>query len=163
MNGRVLVGYATKDGATIGVAEKIGEVLGQRGFAVDVRPVREEPSLTEYAAVVLGSAINGGKWLPEAAKFLQDHATAIASVPFAAFCVHGLNLGATDKENERRHAYLDDIRALVKPTAEGFFAGRIEGRSRLEKWIMRRFGGTIAEGDARDWAAIARWARDLVL
>lgn len=66
MNRRILVGYATRNGSTTGVAEKIGETLGERGYSVDVVPLKERSSPEGYDAVVLGSAVNGGQWLPEA-------------------------------------------------------------------------------------------------
>lgn len=66
MNKRILVTYATHTGSTVDVAAAIGETLGARGFAVDVRPVKENPSVDGYQAVVMGSAVNGAKWLPEA-------------------------------------------------------------------------------------------------
>ena len=56
MGKRVLVGYATKNGSTVGVAQKIGETLGAQGHSVDVKPMADRPSLAGYDAVVLGSA-----------------------------------------------------------------------------------------------------------
>ncbi len=68
---KVLVAYATAAGSTGGVAEMIGKTLAETGIAVDVCPVQSATHLEDYAAVVLGSAIHGGKWLPEAVTFLQ--------------------------------------------------------------------------------------------
>ena len=50
----------------MGVAQAIGEVLGARGFAVDVKPFLEDPDPSAYQAVLMGSAVNGAQWLPEA-------------------------------------------------------------------------------------------------
>ena len=68
---RVLVGYATHNGSTMGVAEAIGETLSDRGLEVDVIALTEQPSVQGYDAVVLGSAVNGGKWLAEAADYVE--------------------------------------------------------------------------------------------
>ena len=96
MSKRVLVGYATKNGSTVGVAEKIGETLGAQGFSVDVRPMTDRPSLAGYDAVVLGSAVNGAQWLPEAVDFVRANRTALAGVPVAAV------LRARDELRHRR-------------------------------------------------------------
>jgi hypothetical protein len=66
MKKRILVAYATRAGSTAEIAQAIAETLTARGYAVDVRPVKEKPSLDGCAAVVLGSAVRMGAWLPEA-------------------------------------------------------------------------------------------------
>ena len=161
MSKRVLVGYATGTGSTTGVAEAIGKTLGERGFEVDVKPMKERPSVDGYDAVVLGSAINGGQWLPEAVDYLEANRTALGKVPVSLFCVHAMNCGTDPKKTKRRLAYLDKERALVKPADEGFFAGQGPTGANsnvITRWAFRTFGGDV-EGDGRDWDAIQVWAR----
>ncbi|HSK48703.1 MAG TPA: flavodoxin domain-containing protein [Coriobacteriia bacterium] len=163
MSKRVLVAYATRTGSTVEVAEAIGKTLGERGFAVDVQPVKERPSLEGYDAVVLGSAVNGGKWLPEAMQFVESNTSALSKVPMAAFCVHIMNMGDEEKPRRKRLAYLDPVRKLVQPSDEGFFAGvgpTKEETSMLARWAFRAFGGG-GEGDCRDWDQINNWAQQL--
>ncbi|MCC6168651.1 MAG: flavodoxin, partial [Caldilineaceae bacterium] len=73
MNDKILVAYASRAGSTAGVAEAIGKTLAEGGAQVDVRPMQEVKDLTPYTAVVAGSAIQGGQWLPEAIQFIQTH------------------------------------------------------------------------------------------
>lgn len=165
MSERVLVGYATRTGSTVGVAETIARTLGERGFAVDVRPLREHPSLDGYDACVLGSAINGGAWLPEAMSWLESNATALGKMPVAAFCVHSMNGGDDERQTRKRLAYLDKVRGVITPAAEGFFLGKgptAEDTSLIARWAFKAFGGT-AEGDARDWDTIRGWAEQVQL
>jgi menaquinone-dependent protoporphyrinogen oxidase len=160
---RVLVGYATGTGSTAGVAEAIGRTLGERGLAVDVRPMRERPTVAGYDAVVLGSAINGGQWLPEAVAFLESNQQALRGIPTSLFCVHAMNCGIEPKKTKRRLAYLDKERALIEPVAEGFFAGigpTGANSNAIARWAFRTFGGDV-EGDGRDWEAVAAWAQAL--
>lgn len=165
MSKRVLVGYATRTGSTVGVAESIGETLAKRGFAVDVKPLRERPNVAGYDAVVLGSAVNGGAWLPEAVSFAEANRAALAKVPVAAFCVHIMNAGDDEKAITKRRAYLGKVRAVLKPTAEGYFLGKgptADDASLIMRWAFRIFGGA-GEGDCRDWDAIRSWAESAAL
>jgi menaquinone-dependent protoporphyrinogen oxidase len=160
MDTRILVGYATRNGSTIGVAEAIGETLAGRGHAVDVKPLQDGPTLEGYDGVVLGSAINGAKWLPEAMEFVKANREVLATVPTALFCVHAMNCGSDEGETRKRTAYLDEARALARPSAEGFFAGvgpTAEDTSAIMRWAFNLFGGDV-EGDGRDWDAIREWA-----
>lgn len=165
MSKRVLVGYATRTGSTTGVAEAIGRTLGERGYAVDVKPMREKPSPGGYDAVVVGSAINGAAWLPEAISWVESNASVLRDIPTAAFCVHSMNGGSDEKQTRKRLAYLEKVRAAATPMAEGFFLGTgpsADDSSLIARWAFKTFGGT-AEGDARDWDKIKAWAEGLKL
>ena len=159
MNKRVLIAYATKTGSTVGVAAAIGEVLGARGYTVDVKPMRDDPSLADYEAVILGSAINGANWLPEAIDFIKDNQAALGKVPVALFSVHAMNLGDDEGCEKNRQGYLKKVRPLVKAQEEVWFAGigaDPNKESRFVRWMMRTLfkGG---EGDCRDWTKIRAW------
>ncbi len=71
VNNRILVTYATCAGSTAEIATAIAETLAARGYSIDLKPVNEKPDLSGYAAVVLGSAIRMGRWLPEAVDFVK--------------------------------------------------------------------------------------------
>jgi menaquinone-dependent protoporphyrinogen IX oxidase len=70
---KVLVTYSTRTGSTKGVAETIGTTLSGLGEVVDVAPMQEVTDISQYSAVIAGSSIQPGKWLPEAMSsvFLQ--------------------------------------------------------------------------------------------
>lgn len=69
----VLVTYATKMGATASIAAAIGVELRAAGFTVDVHEIGAVQAVTPYEAVVVGSALYQGRWLPEAVHFLRRH------------------------------------------------------------------------------------------
>ena len=79
--------------------------------------------LSRDRAVVAGSAIQGGQWLPEAMRFLQTHQAALSQKPFAAFLVC-MTLAMPNGDKYRRSVaeWLEPVRALVRPVGEGLFA-----------------------------------------
>ncbi len=153
---------------TEGVADAIGKSLSENGKQVDVIPMREVKDLTIYSAVVAGSAINGGAWLPDAMQFMRAYQQELSSMPFAAFLVC-MTLSMKNSEQYRSHVatWLDPVRVLVRPVSEGLFAGGLNIRliplfSDQLKFRLSVLFGAWKEGDHRDWKAIRLWAENLV-
>jgi len=166
MTNKILVVYASRTGSTVGVAEAIGKTLMESGAEVDVRPVESVTDVSPYQAVVMGSAIQGKQWLPEAMQFVQKNRAALAQKPFAAFLVC---MTMALKNQQYRSAvaeWLSPVRALVKPVSEGYFAGVLDiskvptFRDRL-MFRISVWTGVWSEGDHRDWNAIRGWAQEL--
>jgi menaquinone-dependent protoporphyrinogen oxidase len=161
MPDRILVAFATTKGSTADVATAIGDTLRQRGYEVDVVPVTRDPPPDGYTAVLIGSAVNGGQWLPDAVNYVRRHKNSWPRLPVAVFTVHIMNAGPDEQSRRKRMAYLDAVRPLLKPVDEAFFLGigpDPAKESWLARWLFRRFGGA-GEGDCRDWAAIRTWAK----
>ena len=156
---KILVAYATKAGSTAEVAAEIGRVMESKsGCQVDVRPVGRLDGVDGYDAVLIGSGIRGGKWLPEAMKFVEKNRDALGRVPVALFTVC-LTLRDDTEENRRMvAAYLDPVRELVQPVEVGLFAGAMDP-SKLP-FILRLLMKAMKapQGDFRDWEAIRAWA-----
>jgi menaquinone-dependent protoporphyrinogen oxidase len=167
-NNKLLVTYASRFGSTAGVAEAIGRTLSEHGAQVEVLPMNEVTDLSPYQAVVAGSAINGGVWLPEGLQFIQAHQAELRVKPFAAFLVC---MTLTMKNGERYRSnistWLEPVRGLVRPVSEGLFAGaldisKIPSFSDRLKFRLSVLFGVWKEGDHRDWNAIKNWAESLV-
>lgn len=162
MNKKILVTYATRAGSTAEVAAAIGETLNQRGYIVDVKAVKEQTDLDGYQAVIIGSAIRMGSWLPEAVEYLKTHQETLKPIPMAAFSVHLQNLGDDEESRQNRQAYLATVRDLVKPVDEGYFAGSIDlsKLSFVDRMITKMVKSK--EGDSRDWNKINTWATNVL-
>ncbi|MBN1285421.1 MAG: flavodoxin domain-containing protein [Anaerolineae bacterium] len=167
MSDKILVAYASRTGTTAGVAEAIGKTLVENGAVVDVRPVQEVTDLTPYRAVVVGSAIQGAKWLPEAMRFVETHRAALWQKPFAAFLVC-MTLGMPNKNYHAHVAeWLGPVRKLVPTVSEGLFAGKTMEAGNAPSFtgrVMLRISillGFLSKGDHRDWDKIRAWAVEL--
>lgn len=163
---KILVTYASRNGSTAGIAQVIGQTLSENGAEVDVYPMQEIKDITPYAAVVAGSAIRGGQWLPEAMQFMEEHQAELAQKPFAAFLVCVTLTMKNPQYHEGVTAWLEPVRNLVKPVSEGYFAGVLDFDKlpiTIETLLMRATValGVWSEGDNRDWDAIRAWSKDL--
>lgn len=163
----VLVAYATHHGSTREVAERIADVLGKRGFAVNVEPVNGASDVGRFDAFVVGSALYCG-WLREALDFVQRNRAVLAAAPVWLF-----SSGPLGRETVDAHG--GDVREAATP----------KELARLREWIGQRehhvfFGAydpsakpvgllertyrlvpqcaALAAGDFRDWAEIEAWA-----
>ena len=160
MNNKVLVAYATRTGSTVEVAGTIGESIGMNGYTVDVKPVEEAHQVNDYQAVLIGSAVQHGKWLTEAVDFVKANQGALNQVPVALFCVHIQNLGNDDTSRGNRRAYLNEVRPLLQPAAEGFFAGKFDrrGAALLLPGFLSRL---VPPLDFRSWKKMRAWAESV--
>ena len=157
MKKRVLVTYATYAGSTIDVAVAISEKLTAQGLSVDVKPVNENPQIDNYRAVLIGSAVQHANWLPEAVDFVTAQQDALNRLPVALFCVHIQNQGDDDSSRQNRRSYLNQVRPLLNPVAEGFFAGKFDRRGAallLPGWLAP----LVPPLDFRNWVKIRAWA-----
>jgi menaquinone-dependent protoporphyrinogen oxidase len=169
MPDKILVTYASRTGATEGVARAIGETMAGQGLQVEVLSMKDVTDPTPYRAVVAGSAVQGQKWLPEAIEFLQAHQAVLSGKPCAVFSVC-MTLAMKNGEKYRRAVseWLKPVRKIVKPVSEGLFAGvldisKIPSAGNRLKFRLSVLFGVWKQGDHRNWDAIHSWARELKL
>jgi len=163
---KILVTYASQGGSTAGVAEAVGQTLLAHGNFVEVRPVKEVSDLSSYQAVVIGSAVHSGKWMPETMAFIERNQHNLRRMLTAAFQV--CMMLATKNEQYKRMVpdWFDPLRAQIQPAAEGSFAGALwpDRYAKLsEKLGLRIFLAAIKlkAGDYRNWDTIRVWAESL--
>lgn len=164
---RVLVAYATRSGATQGIAENIAERLHAAGLDTDLEPVDNMSNIGAYDAFVVGSAVYLGRWQKEAIEFVQRNRTILAHRPTWLFSSGPLGTERTDGEgrDKRQGALLpvevETLSKAVRPRSHRVFFGAL--RPDLLGFGPRLIRLTPAgrklleEGDFRDWADIEAW------
>jgi menaquinone-dependent protoporphyrinogen oxidase len=156
---RVLVTAASKHGATAEIAELVASVLREHGHEVDLRPPERVDAPGAYEAVVVGSAVYGGSWLPAATALLDEHGDALGTRPLWLFSC-GL-AAVRDPEGAGDPTDLPELAERLGARDHARFDGRLD-RSLLnlpERTIVRIL--RAVEGDFRDWAEIYRWAESV--
>ncbi len=166
MSEKILVTYSSRTGTTKGVSEEIGKTISSLGESVDVLPMSEVTALSGYRAVIAGSAVQSGKWLPEAMDFIRKNRSELNTRPFAAFLVcMTLAMPKGDRYRDTVSGWLQPVRDTVTPISEGLFRGaldirRIPSFSDRLKFRLSVMFGAWKEGDHREWDAIRSWAME---
>jgi len=157
MNRRsILVAYATRYGSTQEVAETITAALREAGLEVDIRPMQEVRTLDNYDAVVLGAAIYGARWHPEAGQFLSQHQETLRQLPVAIFALGPLTRDDAAKRRSRRQLDKDlEKYSWLKPVATEILVGKYDHAK------LSFFERLLPASDNRDWDAIRAWASAL--
>jgi menaquinone-dependent protoporphyrinogen oxidase len=159
----VLVAYASRHGATAGIAERLAARIAAAGTTVAVRRVDTIEDLGGFDAVVLGSPVYEQSWPPEASRFVADHTTELAARPLWLFSVgsfgdDGRLTGPLARKEPRD---IGATLATLRPREYRIFRGVIQKHqwpfwSRL---LFHLFGGRF--GDHRDWPAIEAWGEEI--
>jgi menaquinone-dependent protoporphyrinogen oxidase len=89
--GRVLVAHASKRGGTTGIAEMIADRLEERGLESAVTTAGKARRFEGFDAVVIGSALYGGRWLGAGVRALRR--VARMADPPAVWVFHSGPLG----------------------------------------------------------------------
>jgi menaquinone-dependent protoporphyrinogen oxidase len=165
MNAHVLVAYASKYGSTKEIAEKIGRVLTEAGFAVDVLAADRVADVGSYQAVVLGSAVYIGSWRRAAARFLKDNEKALAERPLWLFSSGPTGRGDPVELTKgwRFPKSLQPVADRIRPVESVLFQGAVDDRNLgfFARWAIKNVKAPI--GDFRDWNAISAWAGNIAV
>jgi menaquinone-dependent protoporphyrinogen oxidase len=168
---KVLVAYASRHGATKGIAERIAQTIQHAGHEVDLEPVEKVDRAEEYDAFVIGSAAYMFHGLKDATQFVRKHRTLLADRPTWLFSSGPIGPETVDKNGR-------DVLETTRPREFAEFGESVHPRD------MRVFFGAfdpdappvgIAErimaltparrampaGDFRDWPQIEAWAESI--
>jgi menaquinone-dependent protoporphyrinogen IX oxidase len=137
--------------------------LRRHGHTVELRPVEDAGAPGEYDAVVLGSPVFDGRWMPAADAYADEHAPTLRHMPTWLFSVGSFGdtkrlLGPLALREPRNIA---SLRAVVAPRGYRVFAGVIDEHAwpLAARLLFRAVGGRF--GDDRDWQQIDAWADEI--
>lgn len=155
----ILVSAASKHESTMGIAEAIGAELRTMGYDVEVARIDEFLCVDRYDAVILGSAIYLGKWLPEATEFVARNERRLREKPVWLFSSGPLGWDDPIPATEPAAAAVLSVRTDAR--GHQVFVGKLD---KHELGFVERLATRAVkapEGDFRDWAAIRAWARGI--
>ena len=162
-----LVVYASKHGATQGIAERIASTLNETGQEAKARPVEAAGDLTCYDAFVVGSAVYGAHWQKEASAFVQRNRAGLASKPVWLFSSGPLGTEATDAQGREltvtaEPKEMSEFEGAIGPRGHRVFFGALDpDKLGFSERAVRKLPAArtmLPEGDFRDWTEIDAWA-----
>lgn len=156
---KVLVAFASRHHSTQEIAEVIAKQLTENDIDVDLRRADAVADIAGYEAVVLGSAVYMGAWLPPAWSFVERFRTTLERIPVWLF-----SSGPIGFENAVPQGAPSKLAELMQATQarnHQIFAGKLDSKclslgERLVTKIIRP-----PEGDFRDWESIHNWAEGI--
>lgn len=170
---RILIAFATIDGQTARVAERVGAVLARSGHAVASMPAEAPglaPALAEHDAVIVGAGIRYGHHSRRLEATIREHRDVLAARPNAFFSV-SLSAGGPGARPASAARYVEEFIAGTgwQPGRTATFAGalRYTKYGALIRFLMRLIVG-VAGGDTdtsrdyeyTDWQAVERFAAE---
>ena len=167
---RVLVAYATKHGATQGIAERIGAALTDSGHTADVRSADQVADASGYDGFVIGSATYIAHWRKEATELVHRLEPVVGGRPVWLFSSGPLGDSPTDGKGQdlkeaAKPKELPELADALHPREHRVFFGALDpSRLTLPEKAMRTLPAgreLLPEGDFRDWEEIDAWARSI--
>lgn len=168
----VLVAYATRHGATAGIASRIADRLTASGHNASAVPVEDVIDTAGYEAVVLGGAAYMFHWLAPAVRFARRHRTDLAARPVWLFSSGPIGPDQVDAQGQdvrisTRPKEWDELVPLIRPRGEAVFFGAYDPAAPpvgIGEKLMRHLPAAakaLPAGDFRDWGAIESWAAEI--
>jgi menaquinone-dependent protoporphyrinogen oxidase len=170
---RVLIVYASRYGATQGIAERIAGTLHREHLSPSVQPAQQAADPAGYDAVIIGSAAYYFHWMKPAKSFVQRNSRALASRPVWLFSSGPLGTKETDDQGRDLREFLVPkeiaaFRTIVQPRDHRVFFGAMDS-ARLSfthrlvyKLPANRDNAIFPQGDFRNWPEIDAWANTIV-
>jgi menaquinone-dependent protoporphyrinogen oxidase len=168
---RILLLYATTEGQTARIAERIAHTLRDRGNSVEVLPADTartgvEPSA--YDGVMVGASIHYGHHPAYLRALIRRHRAVLAARPCAFFSV-SLSAGGPRPKPKAAQRYLDKFLRQTgwQPPLTASFAGAVKYSvyGPIKRRVMIVFVGlgggetdTSRDYEYTDWDAVDRFA-----
>jgi menaquinone-dependent protoporphyrinogen oxidase len=176
--------YATREGHTHKIAERVAEDLRKRGFEAEVRDLRGEAAidLKNFSSAILAASVHIGRHEPEMLEFVKQHRTELEAMP-SAFLSVTLSEAGAERANatpEEHARFVADVQGMLDrffkdtgwhPQRVKLVAGALlyTQYNFLIRFVMRRIArkagaATDASRDYEytDWVALDHFVEELV-
>lgn len=154
---RVIVAYASRMGSTREIAEVVADELRQTDHTVTIAPCSVAPDTAGFDAAIIGSALYGRRWLPDAEHYVRRQARDLMNRPTYLFQSGACRVaapGVTPMASPRAVRRIIHRAGLADPVT---FSGRIDPTQprplRLTPWKTT----SVVSGDVREWNVIRAW------
>ena len=175
--------YASREGHTHKVAERVANDLRRRGFEAAVQNVRDADAiaLSDYAGAILAASVHIGTHEPEMVAFVKQHRTELESMPSAFLSVTLSEVGAerANATAEEHARFVADVQGMlnrffedtgwhpprVKPVAGALLYTKYNF---LIRFVMRRIAkkagaetDTSRDYEYTDWVALDHFVEEV--
>jgi menaquinone-dependent protoporphyrinogen oxidase len=179
----IAVFYATREGHTHKIAERVADDLRKRGFEAHVNDLRGEAviDLTNYAGAILAASVHAGTHEPEMVAFVKQHRAQLESMPSAFLSVTLSEVGAerANATAEEHARFVADVQGMlnrffeetgwhprrVKPVAGALLYTKYNF---LIRFVMRRIAkkagaetDTSRDYEYTDWVALDHFIEEV--
>lgn len=170
---KALIVYGSRGGATKEIAEEMGKVFSEHGFAVTVADARRSKGIdvNAFDLIVVGSSVIMTFWKRQATAFLKRNAKVLAGKKVALFSsgLAGGDPATADYASQSITRVASKFPAIM-PVGLAYFGGYLDfsSKSRIDRFfgavkkdLEKKGIDTSKPIDQRDWAAIRAWANGL--
>ena len=165
----VLIAYASRHGATQGIAERIAQTLRASGLDAEAKPAASVKDAGRYDAFVIDSAAYMFHWLKDASGFVQRNRAILGVKPVWLFSSGPLGTEPIDEKGRDQKAAavpkeIPELQASLGARDHRVFFGAYErgrksiGLAERVVSVMPAARDALPDGDFRDWAEIEAWA-----
>jgi menaquinone-dependent protoporphyrinogen oxidase len=170
---KILVAYASRHGATKGIAEHIAETLLRSGLGVTLESVENVGPADGYDAFVIGSAAYLGGWLGEATAFVRRNHALLSGHPVWLFSSGPTGTEPVDAKGRSQleaaaPREFAEFGRSIRPRGPRVFFGAYDPDAAPDGLAERVMAGVmrivpaarqgLPSGDFRDWTEIGAWA-----
>lgn len=170
---KLLVTYATTEGHTAEVAQRIADVAASLGHEVEQRPIDATPAdLDGFDAALVGASVHFGHHQRAAVHFAMEHREWLNRTPSAFFSVSLTAATPDERHDERAHQQVGRFIEETgwEPHIVGIFGDALAYTRYgfVKRHVMRsiarrehRDTDTSHDFDYTDWAAVEHFATDV--
>jgi len=171
---KILILYGTNNGQTRKVAERIAEVVRERGHEVEMvqgNKAAADFSPDGFDAAIVGTSIYMDQHQISVRKLVKAHSDAFARIPTAYFCVCITATQTTPEARAELDKYVKDFTSYtgLNPVKSAVFAGALKYpdynfvKRFSAKLLARKLGldtDTKKYFEYTDWAEVTKFAEE---